>query len=136
MRKGIQYIFPRLKSQPKQIFLLDGIGAFLSTLFLLFIAKFHEVFGMPYLTVCLLCTIALVLCIYSLCCSYFVASKWRPFLLVIIAANVLYSLLTGFLVVYHFRGLTALGLAYFVAELVVLGMVVALEVNVLTRKQD
>lgn len=134
MRKVIQYIFARLKSQPKQIFLLDGIGAFLSTLFLLFIAKFHEVFGMPCPAVCLLCMIALILCIYSLCCYYFVGIKWRLCLLVIIAANVLYSLFTGFLVVYHFRGLTALGLAYFVAELIVLSFVIALELKALRDK--
>lgn len=129
MANKITSIITSLTTNPRAVFLLDGAGAFLSTVQLFALAKFHTFFGMPQPILFLLCAIAFTLAIYSLCCYHFITNKWRSFLTITIASNVIYSLLTLSLMVYFHTVLTALGFTYFILELVVLSCIVSIEVK-------
>ncbi|HLP20939.1 MAG TPA: hypothetical protein VK174_11590 [Chitinophagales bacterium] len=132
MTNKISSLITALTANPRAVFLLDSAGAFLSTVQLFVLAKFHTFFGMPQPILFLLCAIAFTLAIYSLCCYHFITNKWRTFLTITIASNVIYSLLTLSLMVYFHTVLTALGFTYFILELVVLCGIVFIEAKTLS----
>ena len=80
-----------------------------------------------------LSAIALVFCVYSISCFFFVDQAWRPFLKAIVIANVTYCVLTLGLVVYFYPQVTILGLTYFLLEIVVVGGLVYIEINTLAN---
>lgn len=130
----IQQITAQLIANPKRLFLADSLGAFLTVFFLMAVLyTLEDYFGMPGTMVVLLSTIALAFAIYSLCCYYFVGNNWRPFLHAISIANVLYCCLAGALVVRLYSQLTALGVAYFVIEIILICGLVMVERWALSR---
>ncbi|MDZ4680048.1 MAG: hypothetical protein SH848_08600 [Saprospiraceae bacterium] len=120
----------KLTLNPKRLFLLDGLGAFLTAFFLgVLLTKFNEYFGMPQKTLNILSVIALVFAFYSIFCFFFVGSNWRTFLKIIAAANLLYCCLTVVLVINFYSSLTFLGVSYFLLEIVVICGVVFVEIR-------
>ncbi len=129
----MQRFFNKLALTPKRIFLIDGLGAFLTAFLLFTILKtFNEYFGMPKTTLNILSLIALVFCVYSFCCFFLVNKNWQPFLQAIIIANLVYNCLTLGLVIYNYPLLTVLGVTYFLLEIIVVCGLVFFEINVLT----
>jgi hypothetical protein len=121
-------VITKLTSNPKNIFLLDSVGAFLTAFLLGFVLiQFQDAFGMPQKILYILSAIALLFATYSLCCYLFVANKWHYYLNIIMIANTLYCCLTTGLIIYYFHKLTALGLTYFILEIVVILFLVYLE---------
>lgn len=113
---------------PRKIFLLDSLGALLSAFFLLCILlPFEGQFGMPQQILLILSAIAVVFAIYSVSCFLFVRANWRPFLKSLYVANLTYCCLTAMLVALNYNQLTWLGLSYFLIEIVLIGMLVAIE---------
>jgi len=113
---------------PKNIFLIDSIGAFLTAFFLIgILARFEEFFGMPPTVLYTLSFIACVYAVYSFCCYFFLAGNWLPFLQVIAIANLVYCFLTISFVIYFYQKLTSLGLIYFLLELIVLCSLIVVE---------
>jgi hypothetical protein len=110
----------------KFIFLLDGIGALISFIFLFGILRnFQEYFGMPMGVLEILSTLAGVYTIFSFASYLFIRKNWKPFLAIIIVANVFYTLLSLNYLITYYPILTILGIAYFVGEkFVLLGIVV------------
>ena len=86
---------------------------------------------MPVSILYLLAGVAVGFLLYSAICYIFVKERWRTFLRVVIKGNIIYTLVSVGLVVYHFRQLTALGLSYFVVEVLVLAGVIVYERKVL-----
>jgi hypothetical protein len=126
-----------LTNNPKQIFLIDSLGAFLSSFLLGIIAlKFSDTFGLPKATFSFLAALALLFAIYSLTCYCLVKDKWRPFLLSIIIANVCYCFLTIWLVFAHFDSITILGLTYFILELIVIMALIFIEIKTFTNEKQ
>lgn len=127
----ILQILDSLAAHPKKLFLLDGFGALLTAFFLgVLLANFEEVFGMPPNVLYRLSLLACVFAVYSLCCSFFAVGKWHLLLRIIVVANLLYCCLTiGCMLAFSER-LTLLGIVYFVQELIVIGVLVAIELNV------
>lgn len=120
----------------KRYFLIDGIGALLTSFFLIAIlSTFKEQFGMPQNTLSLLSIIAIVFCVYSICCFFFAGKNWRPFLRIISIANILYCCLTLGLVVYQYSHLTILGITYFVLEIIIVCGLVFFELQVLRSNE-
>lgn len=115
----------RFAIDPKKLFLIDSLGALLSTFFLFVILKrYEEYFGMPQEVLNYLAAIAFAFFLYSFACFYFLKKKWKIFLGIIISANLLYTFLTLSLVIYHLKTLTPLGIIYFVVEkMLVIGLV-------------
>lgn len=114
-----------LTTNPKTIFLIDGLGALLTAIMLGFVLTNFEVyFGMPRSVLHCLAVVACVFMLYSLACYVFLKNRWRTFLSIIMVANLLYCGLTIILASYFYSRLTPLGIAYFLLEcLVILGFV-------------
>ena len=124
----------KLTSNPKQLFLIDGLGAVLTIFFLVVIlAGFEDRFGMPQNILYGLSLVVCVYAIYSFSCYFFLRGKWRPYLKAIAMANLLYCLITIGLVFYFYQSLTILGLLYFFLEVVVIGGLVVIEWRVVTN---
>jgi hypothetical protein len=126
MSTYIKQLTNQLAAHPKRLFLIDGLGAFLTAFMLgVVLANFESSFGMPLKTLYFLSFLAGVFCLYSFCCYFFVSGNWRPFLKAIAVANTLYCCLTLRLVFYYYQNLTLLGMVYFLGEIgIVMGLVV------------
>jgi hypothetical protein len=129
---------PKISAQfarkPKTIFLVDGLGAFVtSSLLFLVLMKFQEYFGMPSEVLSLLSVIAFIFSIYSILCFLFLKENWGLFLKVIMVANLLYCFLSIGIVIYYYSVLTAFGLTYFLVEIAVVVGLVLIESQTLTR---
>ena len=120
---------------PRNVFLLDGIGALVSSLLLVvFLAPFESFFGMPSDYVYQLAIPAFVFAVYSIACYVFNPNNWQPFMKLIALANFIYCCVTFYLILKLFYRLTQFGVLYFLLEIAVIFMVIALEINTI-RKQ-
>lgn len=112
----------------KQLFLIDGIGALVTVVMLSqVLARYEPLFGMPKGVLYVLSGIAFCFAAYSLTCHFLISTHFKIFLKVILSANVVYTFLTIGLVIFYFRTLTWLGLAYFTVELIVIYILVLAE---------
>jgi hypothetical protein len=111
---------------PKNLFLMDSMGALLTALMLGFVlTSFENVFGVPTRILYILSVLAFSYSVYSFVCYLKVKEKWRPFLKGIAVANLMYCFLTIGLVIYLRSALTQLGITYFLLEvMIILGLVV------------
>ena len=127
--------FQQVISIPRNVFLLDGIGALVSSLFLVvLLAPFESFFGMPSDYVYQLAIPAFVFAVYSIACYVFNPNNWQPFMKLIALANFIYCCVTFYLILKLFYRLTQFGVLYFLLEIAVIFMVIALEINTI-RKQ-
>lgn len=114
--------------KPKTLFLIDSVGAFLTaiTLFGLLRTSYNYI-GMPPQIVTYLSVLATMFCVYSFLCFRFLTNTWSPFLITISIANLFYCCLTLALIIQHFQTLTRLGIAYFIAEIIIICGLVIME---------
>ena len=118
----------------KTIFLIDGIGAVVSVLLLgVVLPALRDLIGMPVDILYLMCVVPLVYLVYDACCFWLVNHRDPKWLRAIILANLAYCVVTAILVVGHFGDLTIWGVAYFLAELVVILSLVVYERRVFVR---
>jgi hypothetical protein len=118
----------RVSPKPKTLFLIDGLGGLVTALLLYGVLRpFHEYVGMPPKVLIYLTLIAALFFIYSTLCHLFVKENWKPFLKIISYANLLYCCLTLLLMIYYFQELTTLGVGYFLAEILVILVLVYFE---------
>jgi hypothetical protein len=125
--------YNKIALNPKNIFLIDGLGAFLSAISLFTILScFNEYIRLPKATLSILSIIAILFCVYSLSCFFHVNKNWHLYLLAIIIANLFYSFLTLGLVIYNYSEMTILGVSYFLLEIIIIGGIVFFEINILS----
>jgi hypothetical protein len=137
MATRTQLIIDKLVSNPKRLFLIDGLGAFLTAFFLgVILSRFENIFGMPHRVLYVLSLVACLYTIYSCCCWFFVSDNWHPYLKGIAIANVIYLCITSGLVFYHYQRLTSVGLLYFLLELIVMSGLIVIELKMLSRRVD
>jgi hypothetical protein len=118
----------KLKTNPKKIFFIDAFGALLTaTLLFGILAQFEQYFGMPLEILYALSLGAFFLFIYSIMCHRFIQKNFKPFLRIIIICNLIYSLVSLGLLINFYELLTILGLAYFILELTLIGVLVFVE---------
>jgi len=122
-------------NNPKQLFLVDGLGA-LTTAGLLFflLTEFEYFFGMPVAVLHVLSFIAILFSAYSFGCLLLVKQKWKIFLSVIAVANVMYCVLTGVLMGHYYSQLSAWGLMYFIGEIAIILVLVYVELNAVRKR--
>jgi len=121
-----------LKLHKKNVFLLDGLGAIVSALLMgLVIAQFVSFFGLPQKAAYFLTAFPVVYMFYSLSCHFRLPENWKPYLKMIIIANILYCFVSLGVVFYHFNELTTYGLVYLLLEKFVVLIVIVLELRVL-----
>ena len=111
-----------------QIFLVDGLGALWSAAMLFAVLRpLHVHIGFPPQVLLWLAVIPVFYAFYSLCCHRWAGKLWRPLLRGIAIANSLYMALTIALMIIYRADITAWGLAYFFAEIVVVSALVFVE---------
>lgn len=114
----------------KNVFLFDGIGATVSTLFAGFLLpRFSLQIGVTTSDLYCLASLAFIYSIYSFYCYKFVAAT-KPWMLIgIILANGFYcSVSSG--IIFFYRSLTVTGAVLFSMEIFVVLLVIGLELNV------
>ena len=127
----------QVTNKPKQIFLLDSMGALLTASILFSIAiAFPTFLGMPAHILFMLAAIAFTFAVYSFRCFYFISTNWRRYLMAIMIANATYVVATGGLVYHFYNSITLWGLFYFIAEIVVILLLLVLEYKVLTKSRS
>ncbi len=120
----------------RNVFLVDGLGAVGSTAATLTIVlALQPRFGMPASTLWALVLLAIGFIAYSLGC-WAKKAPLRPWLPVVMTANLSYCVVVGVTVAVHASEITTLGTVYFVGEMVVIVGVVVLEWRVLQASMD
>jgi hypothetical protein len=131
MIKIIEYFYEK----QKRIFLLDSIGALLTSIFLFTIIYFIDFFGIPKKELSYLSIIAFFFCIYSAGCYFFIKEDLTPFLRRIGLANLIYCLLTLALLIKYFNLLTIFEKAYFIVEIAVISGLSYVELKLAARRK-
>ncbi len=132
----IQKIIKNISTNPRNAFLVDGIGAVLSAFLLgVILTTFEDFFGMPARVLYILAGIAAGFALYSLTYYFLNIKKWHAALRRIAIANLLYCLLTLALVIIHFQELTIWGIMYFILEILVIVILVYIEFSVLSKSK-
>ena len=125
-----------LAKKPSKLFLIDSLGALLTTIFLFVVLRnFYEYVGMPITVLTYLSVIAACFCIYSTSCYFFLKENWAPFIRVISIGNLLYGILTMVLIIIYYAQLKTIGMIYFEIEVIIIGGLVYIELNVATAIQ-
>jgi hypothetical protein len=127
--------------EPRKLFLIDGLGAALTTFSLFFVLRhYHDYFGMPANILTYLSAIGLLYFAYSMSCYFLLKDYWAPFIRIIGICNFLYCILTITFLHTHYNNLTRIGLAYFLAEILTIMLIVYIELRVAnmlkTQKTD
>ena len=131
MINSVTKIINYLTGKPKILFLIDSLGAMLTAFFLLLILRnFNEYFGMPETILTYLAGITLCLCVYSICCFFFLTNYWSSFIYGIVVANLLYCVVTMALLIIYNAQLTIIGTIYFLLEIAIILGIVYVEFNV------
>lgn len=116
--------FNTLKTNPKLVFLIDALGALVSTVFLLgVLVPLESYFGMPISILYILSGIAFCLFLFSISCHLFARSKWQFFIGILIIYNSAYTIISIALIIYNYYKIKTLGWTYFIIELLILGLV-------------
>lgn len=119
---------------PYFIFLIDGVGAGVTSLSLLLVLpNLPEVFNMPVNILYFLGLIALVFAAYSFG-NFF--AKWSTIKLlirIIAIANLMYCLLSGFIVAQLFSSISTLDVLYFAGEILIVSVLAVFELRLAKR---
>lgn len=124
-------------NNPKNLFLLDSLGALLSAILLgVALPSFQPIFGMPHKALYGLAALACLFAIYSSWNYIWFRENWRPYLRAIAIINLLYCGLTAAFVVYFRQELTKWGLLYFLLEMLVIIVLVVIEFQALAQTHE
>ncbi|HCR49043.1 MAG TPA: hypothetical protein DIW24_05405 [Bacteroidetes bacterium] len=112
------------------LFLIDGIGALISTFLLAIVLKtFHGFFGVQEEVLNWLSALAFGFSLYSLACFGLLKNHFKPFLATIGIANILYCCLTIALIIFYCPNITFGGVVYFALEISILVLLVIWELT-------
>jgi hypothetical protein len=120
---------------PKKIFLIDGAGALLTALTLIFApVLLPGIFGLPQANTLLLGSIAVCFAVYSLY-NYvrFNPTRWKLLLRIIALANLAYCLLSLVMILYFYKQVTVIGWIYFTGEITIIIALFLWEMKILNR---
>ncbi|GAA4110869.1 hypothetical protein GCM10022393_08200 [Aquimarina addita] len=124
------------KVKPERIFLMDALGALLTSFFLCCIlAQLESYFGVPIQVIYVLSGIAGCLFVYSIIGYLFSKTRWKSFLIILIICNISHLVVSLAMIVLHSEKLTAPGYTYFILECIVIIIVVAIECKLLVSQK-
>ena len=125
---NIEYITAKVTSNPRVLFLIDGIGALLSAFFLgLVFTRFESVFGMPEKALYFLALFPILFAIYDFIVYFIKSNNWILSIQIIAFANLVYSLISILLIYQNIQQLTVLAVTYFSLELLIIFSLVIIE---------
>lgn len=117
--------------KPRNLFLLDSMGALLSAIMLgLVLTRYENFFGMPSDVLHILAIIPCVFALYSFLCFLIETKNKRLFLSIIAAANLLYCCLTMSYIFNFYSKITIGGLIYFVGEIIIVVVLALYELKI------
>lgn len=112
----------------KKLFLIDSLGATLTALLLgVLLPNVREYIGMPSKVLYVLAAQAFLYAVYSMLMYLSSIKKWQPYMKGIAIANAFYCVITISLMSYFHPQLTALGIAYFLVEVIIIMSLSVLE---------
>mgnify|MGYP000002871267 CR=1 FL=1 len=113
---------------PKNIFILDALGALVSILLLGgVLVYFENYFGIPKNTLYILASCPIIFVVYDLICFYFIHNQLDKHLKLVATLNLLYILLSISLAYFHTDSITWLGYIYIIGEIIILLALVLFE---------
>lgn len=124
-------LIARLAANPKQLFMLDSAGGYLSAsvpLIILWACEAH--FGLPRELLIVMSLTGFLYGSYSLICALSIRSRWLPFLKMLVGGNSIYLLSLMAFTVINISSLSQPGLAYLVIDHLVLISVIVVELAV------
>jgi hypothetical protein len=127
-------LIQKLINDPTKLFLVDGVGAWITAALTVVLTQFESYIGMPNEILRVLAVIAFTYSIYSLSCYRLKPQRWKPYLKAIMIANALYCSVTLALLTYFYQRITALGFVYFVSEVIIVCVLLRLEYKVLSKE--
>jgi len=131
----VNFFCGRLK--PKQLFLIDAIGGFISVLFLgLILTSFQKYIGVQKDVLYFLAVWPLLFLIYDLFCFFLVENRISFYLKIIAYLNLTYCFLSLSLLIYHHSQILTLGYLYFIFELIILWILIIIEINIANRHNE
>lgn len=114
--------------QPKRVFLIDAIGAFLSFSVLAFVFySFNDLFLLPCFESKLLMFVAASVFLYSFLVYCFVQRRVKLFLIILLFFNIAYCVSLLLVLFSSYGYITNLGVAYLIVETIILVAVVFFE---------
>ncbi|WP_299900985.1 hypothetical protein [uncultured Aquimarina sp.] len=124
-------LVPFFRKNPKLLFLVDGIGALLTLMFLsIVLPAIRQFIGIPLKALYFLAIIAIVLLLYSTVCFFLNPLKYEFFVKIIAVANLIYCFITVGTVIFYYDQMTLWGFFYFGLETFIILILVALELLV------
>lgn len=113
-----------LNFSTKNWLLFDGLGAIITAIMCLVVARLESFFGMPKEVMLVLSGVALCFAAFSFFSYLFVTNDIKKYLSIILTANITYCLATFILAVIHIEKLTGFGIAYFTGEITIVAILV------------
>jgi hypothetical protein len=124
----------KLSTQPRRVFLMDGLGAVVSALALgVGLPAIQPLIGMPREVLSLLAAIPVGYAVYSLGCAARLPAKWPNWLRGIALLNAGYAGFSVAMLAVHAAQIQPLGWAYFVGEILLLAGLAPLEWRIAAR---
>ncbi len=125
------------ETEPKKLFLIDGVGAAFSAFLIGFVLiRLQTLLGISVSTLYLLAALPLAFALYDGFCYRKLNTGAGPFLKVLAIMNLLYCGLSITLTVFHFNTITILGLFYFATEILIVVILALIELKVASRLPD
>lgn len=123
-----------LTSNPRKLFLIDGIGAIISSIMLgIVLVKLKGVVGIPASTLYILALFPVLFALYDFYCYRFERKSLGTLLYVIGGINLLYCYLSAGFGFYHIETITWLGSSYLILEILIVSLLAFIEIDVAKR---
>lgn len=123
----IKQLIIHFSKNSQKLFLIDAIGALVSAIFIFILSNFN--LGISIQNITILISFALCLAVFSTTCFFSVLKNHTRFIRILAFANLLYCLLTIFVLIFHFNNLKSITLIYFPLELIIISLLIALELK-------
>jgi hypothetical protein len=127
-------VLNKLYKNPRSLFLIDGLGAILSACLLRFVlVRFEYFFGIPAQLLYFLASLPIIFAIYDIYNYRNKNGKISSALKGIATMNILYSLLSIGLSIYHFDVISKFGWGYIILEVLILVILSFLQIRTANR---
>ena len=136
----IKKFIEKAESNPKIIFLIDGLGAGLTAFMLgVVLVRLEHIFGIPPSTLYFLALIPILYVIYDIYCYNKAKNNLPKFIKGIAVLNLIYCFVSLVSAFYHRGAISMLGWVYVIIEIIIIIVIASIEYkisNKLTVKQE
>ena len=124
-------------ANPKKLFLIDGIGAILSVILLLFlVGGLHSIFGIPTTYLHLLAIFAVLFAFFDFYIYFKTQEKHSIALKIIVLMNIFYCFISIGVVIFLFDKITIFGMLYLGAEILIIAILSSIELKVSSYQKN